>query len=163
MAARAHQVQGEYVSHAQRLDQQHSPAGTTPIEDRLRSFSTVRSLVFGAHGDASRDVYDLLVAVARRRARRQWRALGARSESEAYGAIVAGLRRFVGVASMREFARHRLRRLPLVGVPRATVDARRQALRGGRMVVVQGQAERPFAAQDFYAFQAHAAIGLVGS
>ena len=102
-------------------------------------------------------------AVARLRARREWRALGARTEAEAYGAIVAGLRRFVGVASMREFARHRLRRLPLVGVPRAVIDARRQALQGGRLAVVQGGAERPFAAQDFYASQAHAAAGLVGS
>ena len=101
------------------------------------------------------------MSVARRRAQRQWRALGARSEREAYGAIIAGLRRFVGVASMREFARHRLRRLPLVGVPRAVIDDRRQALRGGRMVVVHGRAERPFSAQDFYAFQAHAAIGLM--
>lgn len=62
---------------------------------------------------------------------------------------------------MREFARHRLRRLPLVGVPRATLDERRQALRGGRRVVVQGRAERPFSVREFYAFQAHAAIGLM--
>ena len=45
----------------------------------------------------------------------------------------------------------------------ALLDARRQALRGGRMVVMEGQAERPFAAQDFYAAQAHAAIGLRAS
>jgi len=87
-------------------------------------------LVFGAHGDASRDVELVLTEVARLRAHREWRALGGRTEAEAYGAIVAGLRRFVGVASMREFARHRLHRLPLVGVPRAVIDARRQALQG---------------------------------
>ena len=158
---RAHRVAAEYRSHAQELDRQHSPPGTTPIEDRLGTFSTVRSLVFGAHGDASGDVYSLLTSVARRRAQQQWRALGARSEREAHGAIMGGLRRFVGVASMREFARHRLRRLPLVGVPRAMLDERRQALRGGRRVVVQGRAERPFSAREFYAFQAHAAIGLM--
>ena len=69
----------------------------------------------------------------------------------------------MNVEGMREFARHRLRRLPFVGVPRAVIDARRQALQGGRLAVVQGGAERPFAAQDFYASQAHAAAGLVGS
>ena len=163
MAHRASQVWTEYQAHARRLDREHSPAGTTPIAARLASFSPTRALVFGAHGDASQDVESALVAVARLRARREWRALGARTEAEAYGAIVAGLRRFVGVASMREFARHRLRRLPLVGVPRAVIDARRQALQGGRLAVVQGGAERPFAAQDFYAFQAHAAAGLIGS
>ena len=92
---RAHRVAAEYRDHARQLDRQHSPPGTTPIQDRLGSFSTVRSLVFGAHGDASQDVESLLVSVARRRAQRQWRALGARSEREAYGAIIAGLRRFV--------------------------------------------------------------------
>ena len=36
------------------------------------------------------------------------------------------------------------------------------ALRGGRMVVMEGQAERPFSAHDFYAYQAHIAVGLGG-
>ena len=49
------------------------------------------------------------------------------------------------------------------GVPRALLDARRQALRGGRMVVMEGRAERLFTARDFYAAQAHAIIGLRAS
>ena len=77
--------------------------------------------------------------------------------------ILRGLRRFVGVSIAREFARHRLRRVPLVGVPRALLDARRQALRGGRMVVMEGRGERGFTARDFYAAQAHSAIGLVAT
>ena len=140
-----------------------APSGSCPILDRLESFSPTRALVFGSRGDTSRDVDLVLQACAQSRARREWRALGARSQGEAYGVILGGLRRFVGVSIAREFARHRLRRLPLVGVPRALLDARRQALRGGRMVVMEGRAERPFATQDFYAAQAHAAIGLRAS
>ena len=107
----------------------------------------------------------MIQACAQRRAQREWRALGARSQAEAYGVIVGGLRRFVGVSIAREFARHRLRRVPLVGVPRALLDARRQALRGGRMVVMEGSGERErrFTAQDFYAAQAHSAIGLMAA
>ena len=145
------------------LDVAHSPAGTSPILDRLESFSPTRALVFGSRGDTSPDVDLVIQACAQRRAQREWRALGARSQAEAYGVIVGGLRRFVGVSIAREFARHRLRRVPLVGVPRALLDARRQALRGGRMVVMEGRGERRFTAQDFYAAQAHSAIGLMAA
>ena len=39
--------------------------------------------------------------------------------------IVASMRRSLGVFVTQEFVRHRLRRLPLVGVSRAVLDARR--------------------------------------
>ena len=57
--------------------------------------------------------------------------MGARTESEARSFYVARLRRRMGVAAVREFARHRLRRVPYVGVPRAVVEQRmqREALR----------------------------------
>ena len=90
MAHRAAQVWTEYQSHARRLDREHSPADTTPIAARLASFSPTCALVFGAHGDASQDVESALVAVARLRARREWRAPGARTAGEACGAVVAG-------------------------------------------------------------------------
>ena len=55
--------------------------------------------------------------------------MGARSESEARSFYVARLRRRMGVAAVREFARHRLRRVPYVGVPRAVVEQRMQPSR----------------------------------
>jgi len=84
---------------------------------------------------------------------------GRRSEQEAYGAIVAGLRRFVGVSVAREFARHRIHRLPLVGVPRGVVDARRQRLQGGRAGLAVDREHLLFEVRDFYAYQAHRAAG----
>ena len=58
------------------------------------------------------------------RSHRVWRRWGARCESEARGMVMASLRRRVGVFAAREFARHRLRRIPLVGVPRAALVGR---------------------------------------
>ena len=63
---------------------------------------------------------------ATRLARRHWRSMGARTESEARSFYVARLRRRMGVAAVREFARRRLRRMPYVGVPRAVVEQRMQ-------------------------------------
>ena len=56
----------------------------------------------------------------------------------------------LGLITVREMARHRLRRIPYIGVPRALVQDRMQLFRlrdierGGGAVV---------AARDFYAFQ----------
>ena len=46
----------EYRRHAERLDANHSAPGTTPIRDRLNSFTQVRALVFGNYGECSADV-----------------------------------------------------------------------------------------------------------
>ena len=53
--------------------------------------------------------------------------------SKAYGTIVAGMRRFVGVTAHREFARHFIHRLPLVGVPRLVLDTAWRRIQSGRM------------------------------
>jgi hypothetical protein len=151
VAERAHRVWPDYQAHARRLDAQfHTPA--TPILDRLLTFTPTRSLVFGQYAEASDDVHDLLADVAHRQARRQWRRFGARTESEAYGFFVAALRRRVGVFVAREMARHRLRRVPFVGVPRAAL-ASYVRRRGG------GDRDDPqITAEEFFAFQFHSAV-----
>ena len=93
------------------------------VEARLRSYTPTRALVFGQYAEASQDVHTLLEYLARHRATAQWRRYGARSAEEAYGFFIAALRRRVGVFAAREMARHRLRRIPFVGVPRAAVVA----------------------------------------
>ena len=95
-------------------------------------------------------MHHLIIACATEMARKQWQWLGARSESEARAAIVSKLRPRLGLITVREMARHRLRRVPYIGVPRALVQDRMQLFRlrdierGGGAVV---------AARDFYAFQ----------
>ena len=144
---------------SERLDAAHSALGATPILDRLESFSRTRALVFGSYSEASHDVHSLIEAAARAKARRIWRAVGARTESEAYGMVVAGMRRFVGVSTAREFARHRLHRIPLVGVPRRVLDERRSMMAGRRMAIAAERQQPYISAHDFYAYQTHRMLG----
>ena len=72
-------------------------------------------------GEASDDTHQLLDIVADRAAghpTRGWRWLGARSVAEARSYYVQSLRRAWGVTAVREFARHRIRRVCFVGGPR---------------------------------------------
>ena len=149
---RAHQVPLEYRRAARALDLAHSPAGTSPILHRLATFTPVRALVFGHFGECSADVYELLDAAAERAASRRWRALGSRTEAEARGYFVGAFRRRFGVHVTREFARHRLRRLPYVGATRAAVQADAARRRAGGGVPDPGPGMR---LDDFYVYQAH--------
>ena len=151
VAERAHRVWPSYLRHARRLDQSfHAPG--TPIETRLLSYTPTRSLVLGQYAEASPDVHELVAHFARCRARQSWRRYGARSESEAYGFFVAALRRRVGVFVAREMARHRLRRVPFVGVPRDLLTA----YAGQPQAVARDDAQ--IIAHDFYSFQVHSAM-----
>ena len=123
---RARVVNNDYVKNARKLDRQHSSTGTTPIEARLRSFGDVRATVFGAYGEASRDVHLLLGVAADEMATRLWDNMGARTKEEARAFIIGALRRRMGLAAVRAMARHRLRRVPWIGVDRQVVVDRRQ-------------------------------------
>ena len=154
VAERAHAVGNEYLNAARLADAQYSTAGTTPILDRLQSFGQTRGLVFGQYGEASPDVHALLAIAAGRMAEQQWRELGARRAEEARSFIVASLRRRLALVANREFARHRLRRVPYIGVPRAVVERRMQR---GQLI---GGAQAPVPVfvphADFFQFQAGA-------
>ena len=68
----------------------------------------------------------------------------ARSEDEAYGCHVQRFRRDVGIAVAREFARYRLLRVPLIGVPRAGVRDRHAGRREARAVPAEGPMQADF-------------------
>ena len=134
------------VTHAHEMDRRLSPAGTTPIEDHLRSFTPVRGLIFGGYGEASDDVHDVIRECADRQAEQQWRLHGARSAAEMRSFLVSRARRRIGLAAVRAFARHRLSRVPYIGCPREVVQARMREL-------PQGPRVPAFLPEDFYAFQ----------
>ena len=96
------------------------------VSDALAFHGTVRGAVFGQYGEASLDVHTLVDAASHELARLKWRRYGARSPSEAYACFVAVNRRALGVAVVREFARHRLRRLAFVGMTVAQVREARE-------------------------------------
>ena len=157
MAERAHRCAGEYLSAARAADRQYSAPGTNPILDRLRSFGQTgqtRGLAFGAYGEASPDVHALLTVAADGLAARQWRDMGARTQEEARSFIVSSLRRRLGLVICREFARHRIRRVPYIGVPRAVVERRMQ--RGQLIGGPQARVPLYVPYADFFQYQAGA-------
>ena len=123
VAARAARVHSEYVRHARRLDQAHHP-GTHPIQDRLEQFGQTRAAVIGSYSECSPDVHSLAVASARAWAARNWQEYGSRSEAECYSFIITAYRRQIGVYAAREMARHRLVRIPYIGIPHAALGRR---------------------------------------
>ena len=117
-------------------------------------FTTVRGLVFGAYGEASADVHDLISACADQMAQRQWQLAGARTATEMRAFLVSRARRRIGLAAVQAMARHRLARVPYIGVQRQFVvaRARRGQLRRGQPIP---WAPAPGHA-DFFGFQEHA-------
>ena len=99
-------------------------------------------------------MHALLSVAADGLAARQWRDMGARTQEEARSFIVSSLRRRLGLVICREFARHRIRRVPYIGVPRAVVERRTQ--RGQLIGGAQAQAPLYVPYADFYQFQAGA-------
>ena len=88
--------------------------------------------MFGHYGEASEDVHSLLSIAADKLSAKRWRTLGARSAAEARSFFVNLVRRRLGCFAMREMARHRLRRIPYIGMTRAALQVR--VRRGGGQV-----------------------------
>ena len=127
MAQRAASVHRDYELHAARLDarpdvQAFNAGRRDAVSSVLAGYPQVRALVVGQYGEASLDVHELLDLAVEAATRRDWRYLGARSQSEARGYYAASMRRAWGCLFVREMARHRLRRVLYVGAghrPRA--------------------------------------------
>ena len=81
--------------------------------------------------------HQLLDAAANAAAAESWRLLGARSAAEAKGYYVRCMRRSWGIAIVREFARHRLRRVGHVGAPR--LDTRAERARAAQATTLGGE------------------------
>ena len=160
VAERAHAVNGgprggEYGRHARALDFQFSRHGTTPVADRLASFTQVRGLVFGQYAEASLDVHALIDLAAHALARKHWRSSGARNEAEARSWWVSICRRRIGVAVARAYARYRIRRMVFIGVPRAVLDDRARRGVAGVAGGADGGHRADVDLRDFYRYQVH--------
>ena len=99
-------------------------------------------------------MHALLTVAADGLAARQWRDMGARTQEEARSFIVSSLRRRLGLVICREFARHRIRRVPYIGVPRAVLEQRMQ--RGQLIGGPQARVPLYVPYADFYQYQAGA-------
>ena len=145
----------------------HVPGGVGPrgpvgpVEQRLLWFTTVRGLVFGAYGEASADVHDLISTCADQMAQRQWQLAGARNATEMRAFLIGSLRRRMGLAAVQAMARHRLARVPYIGVERQVIVARAQRGRLRRGQPVPWAPEPDHA--DFFGFQEHARMRGAGA
>ena len=99
-----------------------------------------------------------LRVAAEMRARRMWRAMGARSWSEAFGFILQSMRRRLGVVVVREFARHRLHRVPFIGHTRASL-ARARSHAELQVAAMHAGPAQGIRWEDFYAHQHYAQAG----
>ena len=133
VARRARAIQREYVGKAKTVDMKYCGTASGevgPVARRLQSFGAVRGLVFGAWGEASRDVELLLSMLARLGAETHWRRSGCRDADEARGTIAWLLRRRWALTALRENARLKLERLEHAGRGAAAAAARRANARG---------------------------------
>ena len=87
---------------AARVDALPTPATMPPgpCLTRLREYPLPEGLAFGSYGEASPTVHALLEVFAGAIAVREWRGMGARSESHARGIILTQLRRQLCVATV---------------------------------------------------------------
>ena len=84
---RAEKVAAEYVRKAQHTDQTYcgtAPGTVGPVEARLRTFDKTVPLVFGAFGEASAAVEQLIDALAEAGADVHWRAMKAKESDDDY-------------------------------------------------------------------------------
>ena len=90
---------------------------------------------------------------------------GARNMAEARGYFLTTYRRRLALASAREFARHRVHRLPFIGVPRAAIGQHR-IVHGAPGLGGGGPVAHQIRAVDFFAHQRqlfHARVVRVGA
>ena len=103
-------------SHCRRQEYVGTRLGVVgPVEAKLRSYERVLPLVFGAYGETSAGMEQLLQTLAELGADHHWRAMKAKNPEQAKGAVAWLLRRRWGMTALRENARLKLDRLQYIG------------------------------------------------
>ena len=128
VAARTREIQSEYIQKARDLDSRFStavPASPGPVELKLASFGRIRGLTFGAFGEASDDVHDLVSLLAAGQASRDWASMRCRDSNEAKALIARTLYRSWGLMAVRSQARLKLCGLAHVGTGMQAAALRR--------------------------------------
>ena len=129
-ARRAAHLTTEYRDKARRVDQQYvgTAAGEDgPVSRRLAGYGRVRGLVFGAFGEASEDVHDLVQTLASSYSARHWIDMHARDPNEAKAIVARMLYRSWGLAAVRANATLKLGGISFVGAGSAAAAGRRNA------------------------------------
>ena len=82
-----------------------------PVETELESYGVVEGLVFGAYGEVSEHVDQLMLAAAGKAAGVHWRTMGAQNVADAKSAYVTRFRDWLGIEGVRSHAKMKADRL----------------------------------------------------
>ena len=126
VASRARAIPQEYRTKAARLDRQYlnvAEGSPGPISQKLASYGQIWGLAFGAYGEASPDVHELVQTLARSHAERNWVHIGGRDPQEAASILARSLYRSWGVMAVRSQARVKLANLAHVGAGSAVAHS----------------------------------------
>ena len=97
-----------------------------PLQRKLESFGDLKDLVFGAFGEGSEDVHELVNTLSKSRLRAQGLALGREGSAAELSIITGQVRRALSTASMRAQASCLLSRLSVMGKGQIQASRRRQ-------------------------------------
>ena len=114
VSARQQRVTPEYIGKARRADRTYNGIRRNdvgPLEAEVKRHGRIDGLVFGAYGEASSDVEQLVQKIAAGSAQRHWRGMGARDVMEAKSILIARARKWLGVEAVRGHAMLKLDRL----------------------------------------------------
>ena len=97
-----------------------------PLQRKLESFGELKGLVFGAFGEASEDVHDLVNTLSQSRLRGQGLVLGREGSGEKLGIITGQVRHALSTVCVRAQARCLLSRFGVLGEGQVQASRRRQ-------------------------------------
>ena len=129
MDTRASTLQTEYVTKAWQVDQVYGGAQVGQagrVERELNSYGAIQGLVFGAWGEASKGVHDLVETMADCRVRSQAMVRGRLLGGEEKSVVVGQIRRCLSVATVRANTSCLLDRLQQVGNGVKAANGRRE-------------------------------------
>ena len=127
---RASTLQADYVTKARKVDQKFGGAQVGQVgrvERELSSYGEIQGLVFGAWGEASKGVHELVETMAKCRVRSQAMTKGRLMGGEEKSVVVGQIRRCLSVAAVRANSRCLLDRLHQVGQGVRAANGRREA------------------------------------
>ena len=127
MTLRAAQLPGEYRREAIKVDQELGfQAGDGPTLRKLQRYPPVLDLCFGAYGECSDGVKELLEQMAQSRVKCQGLRSGSLEAAKELSQVTGYLRRRLSTAIVRANVKCLLERLVQVGEGRGQADKRRQ-------------------------------------
>ena len=125
---RANGLTGHYMGKATGVDQNYGgvrPGEVGRVQRKLETFGEVRGLVFGAFGEVSEGVHELIQVVAQSRLRAVGLQKGRVSEKGELGVLVGRIRKQLSVAAVRTQADCLITRLGNVGEGTGAAGKRR--------------------------------------